>query len=377
MKLRIDFKYGLRLLVVITLLAFAHEGMAIEFAYVGDNGVPPASVVPTSATISAVSTSATISNSNIPPSGNTNNANALKSFADNLDNWGGVVSPANGLVGNTMSGASNLIKTGFQGNECIDGNNASCVKAANSALETAKDFSSTIDNNLIPGPVNVIPAVINMNAAGQDAVNSIYRGDVYEGVAQTLDFASKGASVVLTLTNPPLGAAYGFGLAAGKVIDKNTGIGDYIGDKAWGLGESAYYSLNPEKDPMSLEFAKKAKQQVFENLKNLNEAAARDQAARDRAAAAQMNQNQTSTGDNLNQVLGDFMTQLNRMQQKQNSSSAQQPLTPIGAGGSPIVTNTGCLSPFVAGGCKSTPVPSGGCNLTAADRAKGKVCTAN
>lgn len=121
--------------------------------------------------------------------------------------------------------------------------------------------------------------------------------------------------------------------------------------------------------------AKARNDAIFENIKLQNIDQKRQKDAMN-AAAAQMNQNQTSTGDNLNQVLGDFMSQLNRMQQKQNSSSAQPPVTPVGAGGSPILANAGCLSPFVAGGCKATPVLSGGCNLTAADRAKGKVCTA-
>lgn len=44
---RIDLKHGLRLLAVISLLTFAHNGMAREFAYVGEGGggVPPAEAV--------------------------------------------------------------------------------------------------------------------------------------------------------------------------------------------------------------------------------------------------------------------------------------------------------------------------------------------
>lgn len=47
MKSRIDLKYGLRLLAVISLLVFAHNGMAREFASVGEGGggVPPAEAV--------------------------------------------------------------------------------------------------------------------------------------------------------------------------------------------------------------------------------------------------------------------------------------------------------------------------------------------
>lgn len=279
----------LRLLVVIPLLVFSHKGMAREFAYVGEGGggVIASETVPatnggkmpsTSATISVPQTSATVpnSNSNVPPLGNADAGAAVKKFAGNINDLGEMVGAVNEKGGNSANAAGNFFKTVAESGECVDGKTESCAKALESATKTAISAAS-VASNAVPESIKVIPTVIDMKNDSNDAMNAFYRGDSDEGVTKIMEFTQKSVGIGLAAASAPAAVAYAYGTGVGIVINKmerpdgkQGGMGDYLGDKVWDAGESVYYKLNPEKDPMSPEFEANAKLQAFEKIKKQN-----------------------------------------------------------------------------------------------------------
>lgn len=308
-------KVGLRLLVVISLLAFAHKGMAREFDYVGEGGGVPPSSTPSAST------------SSVPPPASTTTSSVPQLNTDTT---------------------------------C---NNNPCWKVPGPSYRPGLDakYSGSITEEML-----------------NDKVSS----EIKDGaVTVILKAAPKIFVKVLSKTLPVVGELRGDELG-------NSELPSGLQNWQFKGTETEFQHWNAQNAAIQQWKAKNAAENAdrknridfFNNLQKTNieqKEKAKAEAEKQQFEAAKQQYDAQRENQGLQELVGTYLSVMAQTKQKkQNSSSAQPPVTPVGAGGSPIVTNTGCLSPFVAGGCKSTPVPSGGCNLTAADRARGKVCTA-
>lgn len=320
MKSRIDLKYGLRLLAVISLLAFAHNGMAREFAYVGEGGggVPPAEAVPTA--------------------GGDPVTDGFKTSIGLTKNAGKVITGLEGLAGvpnytgSVVSGVGNAADALIHGAECIEGNsNVPCVKAANSTIQAIKNGTTAV--------VGKTPSYLGRGAKAADILTTGYeasdawsRGDQGEVFSKGFDAGEKLLDIGISATYRPAGYAKNAAdaacnMAAGKSCLKLT-VEANAEANAKLLQEGIVFSPYSGNVYLSPKLKAAFDEERLSKFKQLQDDNRRAEENRQRQIAekASMANNNQQTNQGFYDVLTTFANTAAQIQQmKQQSTTAPSP----------------------------------------------------